>query len=217
MAGQKVPTGPHEARPDERLRAVFAPDDPAIHDFRRVGSIRRLQCEAAEGLISANHNVPIAGDRDNKRTIFIIVACGWEETIVFEQRWPLPTPHIKIRIPAAAGYSYLQTRSAGRNTNLEMPLAVFRPGQIVDRYIVAQLVTQFIPDDREDFFDWRIKDHLRVRYLTEWFVNPLMLNQRIRSAEVPKYFLGGTKSMSSGLAPATSALLGGTTSSFPSR
>jgi hypothetical protein len=32
IAGQKAPTGPREARPDDRLRAVFAPEDPAIHD-----------------------------------------------------------------------------------------------------------------------------------------------------------------------------------------
>jgi hypothetical protein len=27
-AGPKVPTGPRQARPDDRLRAVFAPEDP---------------------------------------------------------------------------------------------------------------------------------------------------------------------------------------------
>ena len=31
MAGQKAPTGPHKARRNDRLRAVFAPDVPAIH------------------------------------------------------------------------------------------------------------------------------------------------------------------------------------------
>ena len=30
MDGQKAPTGPREARPDDRLRAVFTPNDPAI-------------------------------------------------------------------------------------------------------------------------------------------------------------------------------------------
>jgi len=31
MAGRKAPTGPREARPDDRLRAVFAPEVSAIH------------------------------------------------------------------------------------------------------------------------------------------------------------------------------------------
>jgi|ERR1044071_1291910 len=33
MAGQKAPTGPREARPDDRLRAVFTSSVPAIHVF----------------------------------------------------------------------------------------------------------------------------------------------------------------------------------------
>jgi hypothetical protein len=32
IAGQKASTGPRKARPDDRLRAVFAPEDPAIHE-----------------------------------------------------------------------------------------------------------------------------------------------------------------------------------------
>jgi hypothetical protein len=33
MAGRKARTGPREALPDDRLRAVFAPEVPAIHVF----------------------------------------------------------------------------------------------------------------------------------------------------------------------------------------
>jgi hypothetical protein len=42
IAGQKAPTGPREARPDDRLRAVFAPDDPAIREALQSGQTQRF-------------------------------------------------------------------------------------------------------------------------------------------------------------------------------
>jgi len=42
MAGQKARTGPREARPDDRLRAVVAPNDPAIHEAPQSGQTQRF-------------------------------------------------------------------------------------------------------------------------------------------------------------------------------
>jgi hypothetical protein len=42
MAGRKATTGPREARPDDRLRAVFAPEDPAIHAAPQGGQAQRF-------------------------------------------------------------------------------------------------------------------------------------------------------------------------------
>jgi hypothetical protein len=68
IAGQKAPTGPREARPDDRLRAVFAPLDPAIH-----AAVRRRQ---------ALRSVVVAALNDFQLTVFALAADSINQPVI---------------------------------------------------------------------------------------------------------------------------------------